>query len=266
MRNYQKLAYLAAASASAMAFSNVAHAQDGVDGSESAEVDETDPAPGAVSRTGPNTGFNEIVVTAQKRAQSINDVGLSITAASGEFLAERGVTDVAGLTAVVPGLVYTPSPYATPVYTLRGVGYYDNALAGSPTVSVYVDEVSLPFPVMTPGATLDVERVEVLKGPQGTLYGQNATGGAINYVSAKPTDTTQAGIDIGYSRFDTFEVNGFVSGPLTDTLRVRAAGRAVEGGPWQKSYTRDDELGRTRKFFGRVLFDWTPSATGCPSS
>lgn len=258
------------ASAGLLALSGAAHAQaigdptttgealprddadDGFSADEQSVQQQTQAAP-------VSSGYGDIIVTAQKRDQSINDVGQTITVASGEALAARGITDVEGLTAVVPGLVYTPSPYNTPVYTLRGVGYYDNALAGSPTVSVYVDEVPIPFPVMTQGASLDVERVEVLKGPQGTLYGQNSTGGAINYIAAKPTDTFEAGIDLGYGRFDTFNFSGFVSGPITDTLRMRVAGRLKNGQEWQRSYTRNDELGETMQTAGRVLLDWTPT-------
>ncbi|HUD93469.1 TonB-dependent receptor plug domain-containing protein [Sphingobium sp.] len=142
-------------------------------------------------------GLGDIIVTAQKREQAINDVPLSITAASGEKLANQGVTNVSDLVKIVPGFNYTESAFATPVYTLRGIGFYDTSLAAKPTVSIYQDQVPIPFSIMTRGATLDLERVEVLKGPQGTLFGSNATGGAINYIAAKPTSTFKAGLDAG---------------------------------------------------------------------
>src|SRR3546814_18541437 len=78
---------------------------------------------------------------------------------------------------------------------------------------------------MAQGAMFDVERVEVLKGPQGTLFGQNATGGAINFVVAKPTDEISAGFDAEYGRFQSFQLGGFVSGPLSDPLKVRVAAK-----------------------------------------
>ena len=203
--------------------------------------------------------ITEVVVTAQKRVQNLNDVGMSVAAVSGQELVARGVTDTADLGKIVAGFRFTPSNNQTPVYTVRGIGLYDSGLSASPTVSVYVDEVPLAFPVMTRAATLDLERVEVLKGPQGTLFGQNSTGGAVNYIAAKPTDKCEAGADLGYARFDKVETSGFVSGPLTDTLRARVALRVVEGGAWQYSLTRPDEqLGAAREIQGRLLLDWQP--------
>jgi outer membrane receptor protein involved in Fe transport len=202
--------------------------------------------------------LEEIIVTAQKRSERINDVPLSITAATGEDLARAGVTDTSELVKIVPGFTYQLSPYGTPVYGLRGISFFDTSGIAPPAVSVYVDQVPLPLSILARGASLDVERVEVLKGPQGTLFGENATGGAINYIAAKPTDAFSAGVDALYGRFNEGEVGGYVSGPLGDTLSVRVAGRSEQQGNWQYSTTRDDSAG-TRNFSeGRLLLDWKP--------
>lgn len=201
----------------------------------------------------------DIIVTAQKRAQSINDVPLSMTVASGETLIQRGISSVADLAKIVPGLTVQPSPFNTPVYTLRGVGFYDSTLSASPTVAVYTDEIALPFSAMTKAAALDLERVEVLKGPQGTLFGQNTTGGAINYIAAKPTKVFSAGFNASYGRFNTADLQGFISGPLTDTVRARLAVRTVHASDWQKSYTRHDSLGSVNETQARLLLDWLPT-------
>ena len=214
----------------------------------------------ATATQGPtDDGIADIVVTAQKRSESINKVGISITAASGEELQRKGVDNASDLIKIVPGFNFTPSAYGAPVYTLRGIGFYDTGLAAAPTVSVYVDEVPLPLSLMSTGATLDLERVEVLKGPQGTLFGQNSTGGAINYIAAKPTKDLHFGIDGTYGRFDRTELKGFVSGPVTDTLRLRAALRWDRSGDYQRSYTRDATRGRSDLLIGRVIADWSPS-------
>jgi outer membrane receptor protein involved in Fe transport len=207
----------------------------------------------------PDDALGEIIVTAQKRAQSINDVGLTITALGVDTLKRQGINTLEELARSVPGLTYAATDYGTPVFTLRGVGFYDYSLAGYPTTSVYVDEVPLPFPVLTTHANLDLERVEVLKGPQGTLFGQNSTGGAINYIVAKPTNALAGGIDVSVGRFGQGAANGFVSGPITDTLGVRLAGQYDYGSPWQRSFTRDDRLGRRNVLNGRLLVDWKPS-------
>lgn len=203
--------------------------------------------------------IEEVVVTAQKRAQRLDDVGLSVQAISSEQAAERGIKDVSDLARLVPGFTATPSPYATPVYTLRGVGLYDSGLASAPSVTVYVDEVPLPFPIMTKAASLDVERVEVLKGPQGTLFGQSSTGGAVNYIAGKPTPDFRAGGRLELNHFGQLDASGFVSGPIADAVSARLTVRAVQGGAWQKSTSRDDELGDADRYEGRLLLDWAPT-------
>jgi len=201
--------------------------------------------------------LEEIVVTAQKRQESAQDVGMSINALSGSTLKDAGVSSPNDLGKVVPGFVYTKTPRGTPTYSLRGIGFDDNSLASAPTVSTYLDEAPMPYPVMTRFTAFDLAQVEVLKGPQGILFGQNSTGGAINFISAKPTDEFEAGIEGSYGRFETFETNGFVSGALSDSLRVRASFMAIQAGEgWQKSYTRDDELGELDVFSGRFIADW----------
>ncbi|MBB6124354.1 outer membrane receptor protein involved in Fe transport [Sphingobium subterraneum] len=126
-------------------------------------------------------------------------------------------------------------------------------------MSVYVDEVPLPFPALTSEASLDLERVEVLKGPQGILFGQNSTGGAINYIARKPTNSLAAGASITYGRFKDIEGTAFVSGPLTPTVSARLAVRAEQSDDWQYSYTRSDRIGGTKKIAGRLLLDWQAS-------
>lgn len=209
--------------------------------------------------TNDGSNANDIIVTAQKRAQFINDVPLSITAASGETLIQRGISNTSDLAKIVPGLTAQPSPFNTPVYTLRGVGFYDSTLSAPPTVAVYTDEVALPFSAMTRAASLDLERVEVLKGPQGTLFGQNTTGGAINYVAAKPTDQLAAGITASYGRFNAVDLQGYLSGPLGSNLKGRLSLRVVRSDDWQESYVRSDSNGSTNELQGRLLLDWQPT-------
>ncbi|WP_068084325.1 TonB-dependent receptor [Novosphingobium rosa] len=200
----------------------------------------------------------EIVVTANKRSENISKVGLSITAISGDTLTNRKLTSMEDVASSVPGLAYAPSATNTPIFTLRGVGFNESSLGVYPAVSVYLDQTPLPFPVMASHVAYDLERLEVLKGPQGTLFGQNSTGGAINYIAAKPTSSLSAGGNISYGRFNQLDGNAYISGPLTERLGFRLAGTALRSDDWQYSYTRNDRLGKQRYVAGRLLLDWKP--------
>ena len=208
----------------------------------------------------PNADSGEIIVTASKREQSVNSVGLTITAATGESLVERGIAGPSDLAKLVPGFTFTQSIYSTPVYTLRGIGLYDATFGASPSVSVYSDQIPRNVPVMSEALDLDIQRVEVLKGPQGTLFGQSSTGGAINYIVGKPTRDFHAGFNASYERFDRAEVGGFVSGPLGEKAAARLAVKGVTGGAFQRSLSRpNDDKGATRKLAGRLTIDLEPT-------
>lgn len=203
----------------------------------------------------------EIIVTAQKRQESANAVPMSISVATAETLEAAGVTQPRDLAKIATSFNYTNSYVGSPIYTLRGVGFSDISLGGRPTVSVYVDEAPIPFAIETRGANFDLERVEILKGPQGTLFGQNATGGAINYIAAKPTKAFAAGFNAGYGRFDAWQLGGYVSGGLSQNLSARLAIEHSDRGPWQRSYTSEAENGRENFTNGRFSLAFEPTAT-----
>ncbi len=205
--------------------------------------------------------MEEVIVTAQKREQSINDIPLAITALSGEQLRDRGIETAADLSRIVAGFTYADTGVNAPVYSLRGVGYFDYSLAAAPAVSVYLDEVALPYAAMTQGTAIDIERVEVLRGPQGTLFGQNATGGLVNYIARKPTDSFEAGVEAGYSRFNRRDLEGYLSGPLGANTRGRIAFQTQDSDEWQSSYTRDDSNGALDQTSARAMLDWDVSDT-----
>ena len=223
-----------------------------------ADSQKTVPANAAPAASEPAAAVDEqeIVVTAQKREQALNDVGLTISAATGAELANRGIDGPEDLAKLVPGFTFTQSLYSTPVYTLRGIGLYDATFGASPSVAVYTGEIPRNVPTMSDALDLDIARVEVLKGPQGTLFGQSATGGAVNYILGQPTADLRAGFGASYERFDRLEASGYISGPLGDSVRARLAVKAITGGAWQRSLSRpNDENGATRKLMGRLTVD-----------
>lgn len=207
-----------------------------------------------------NGQMQEIIVTANKREQNLNRVGATITAFSGDLLKERQIVTVADIANAIPGLSFAQSSNNTPVLTMRGVGFNNASLGVYPAVSAYSDQAPLPFSVMASHSAFDLQRVEVLKGPQGTLFGANSTGGAINFVPQHASDVFQAGGDIGYGRFNEVSGNAYVSGPITDNLKARFAITGLHADDWQVSNTRPGDRNGSQDYFaGRLIVDWKAS-------
>ena len=224
-------------------------------------ADAAQPSAGKPPAAADSSSLQAIIVTAEKRSERVNDVPISVSAVTGSQLQDQGVTNPADLAKIVPGFTFTESTYGAPVYTIRGIGTYDEAIAISPAVGVYSDQITLPFARTTEGVSLDLQRVEVLKGPQGTLFGENSTGGAVNYIPNRPTDQFTAGTSLTYGRFDETDIEGYVSGPLANTFNARLAVRTEQRGDWQYNYTNGDALGQRHFTTGRILVDFTPSDT-----
>jgi iron complex outermembrane receptor protein len=202
----------------------------------------------------------EIVVTAQKREERLSDVGLTIVAANATQLKTAGVFSAVDLPRIAPGVTTAPTFSGAYVFSIRGIGFNASQLSAPPAVSLYLDEAPLPYSAMSGGALLDVERVEVLKGPQGTLFGQNATGGSINIIMAKPTSQPSAGANLEVNNFGQVFVEGFVSGPISDTVRARLAVSTTQFGTWQRNYIGPRlRNGDENRLNGRAIVEWTPT-------
>jgi len=168
-------------------------------------------------------GIAEIVVTAQKRAENVQDVPIAISAFTAESLQERAVGSVSQLSAIAPNVnldAGTPFSGSTAVLSayIRGIGSDDFAFNIDPGVGIYLDGVYLARTVGANQDLLDVERVEILKGPQGTLFGRNTIGGAISIVTADPGDEFKAKGDVTLGSYKLFQVRGSVTVPITDGL------------------------------------------------
>lgn len=214
----------------------------------------------AQSATEADADVQEVIVTAQRREQSLKDTGLAINVLSGRDLVRRGVSNANDLQHHTPALEITPAfGGGQPQFRLRGVGFEDYATNNTPTVGIYVDEVAFPVPAATQGVLFDIDRVEVLRGPQGTLYGRNTTGGAINFLTRRPTDTDEAGFAVEYGSHDRFRAEGYISGPLGDTLKGRLSAVTEQGGAWQENRVTGAELGDANRIGVRGQLQWTPS-------
>jgi len=175
----------------------------------------------------------DIVVTAQRREQSLLDVPLAVTALGGDTLAERGITNSAQLGDAVPNLQIN-SPYGDtqPNFSLRGIGVANeyNSNQASP-VGVYLDDVYLAPRTSHGMGLFDLDRIEVLRGPQGTLFGRNTTGGAINFITKKPgLSGTNGYVQVGYANFDTITAQGAAEATLAeDVAGLRLAVNYAKG-------------------------------------
>ena len=161
--------------------------------------------------------LEEIVVTAKKREQNLQDVPIAITALSSETLTNAGIRTTEDLTVAVPGLNVTRQ-LSTVAPILRGVGNYNVAPGAEGAVAIYVDEIYIPSAHASMFSLANIDRVEVLRGPQGTLFGRNATGGLIHVVTKRPTAEPTGSASISYASQDTVEAKLYAAGALSDRV------------------------------------------------
>jgi iron complex outermembrane receptor protein len=172
--------------------------------------------------------LGEIVVTAQKREQSLQDVSAAVTALSSERLETAQINNIEDLQWIVPS-VYFGNDFNMAKITIRGVGANTSTTGSETGVALHVDGAVVSRAEAQLTSLFDLERVEVLRGPQGSLYGRNAVGGSINLITAKPTETTDGYARISYGDYDYIDFEGALSGPLgTDFLLGRLAVKAEE--------------------------------------
>ena len=166
--------------------------------------------------------LEEIVVTAQKREQNLQDVGIAISALSGEQIEQLGFTNAQQVTAMAPGVsTVQPNGEANYAIAIRGVANSDFTANVESPVAVYLDDVYISQMSGTGFQLFDMERVEILRGPQGTLYGRNATGGLAHFVTRKPSQEFDAYARVTTGREDLFRLEGAVGGPLSSTVSAR---------------------------------------------
>lgn len=207
--------------------------------------------------------IEEVVVTAQKRTQSLQDVPVSVSALGSsdlEGLKLRAATEIA---AQVPNMqMQTPFGDSFPLIAMRGISMSDFTPTQSSPVAVYVDEIYKGNPAIQGVQLFDVERVEVLRGPQGTLYGKNTTGGAVNFITKKPTHETEGYLTVGAGSFSRQEAQGaFQTSLVDDVLALRVAGTWTEADGYNENkLAGKDDLNSIDEWGARVSLAYTPSA------
>ena len=214
-------------------------------------------APLAVIPTASAQVLEEVVVTAQKREQSLQEVGISVTTFSGDQIRELGLNTTADIVSQTPGLnVVTPFGGGNNVaFTLRGVGLNDFSEANEAPVAVYVDGVYNATLAGLGFQLFDIERAEVLRGPQGTLYGRNTTGGLVGFVTRKPSQETTGYVDLSFGENSQVRLEGAGGGALSDTLSARLSvlyhahdGYIENVNPGVKAAGETDDIGARLQF------------------
>jgi iron complex outermembrane receptor protein len=207
-----------------------------------------------------SSGLEEIVVTAEKRSEGLQNIPIAITAVTGETLARAGVNEVGDLVQLAPSLQF--GTRSTNVFiAMRGIGQAGQDIGSQSGVTVALDGVPLLNHFMMNPVFMDIERVEVLRGPQGTIAGRNATGGAINVYSKAPTDVTGGEVAFTVGNYARLGVKGFVNGALSDTTSARLSFQTERADGWlyngfRKSRNDNMDLSQVR---GQLLFE--PSST-----
>ena len=178
--------------------------------------------------------LEEVVVTAQKRAGNLQDTPIAISAVTGDAIEKLNIDDIGAIAAANPSLVYSEAGGEAQLY-IRGIGSNIFNVGADQSVATHIDGVYTGRANMGLTQFLDIDRVEILRGPQGTLYGRNATGGAINIISRAPTDEFEGYVSGLVGSFDRIDVRGAVSGPISENLSGRLAVRRLK----DDGYTED---------------------------
>lgn len=204
-------------------------------------------------------GIAEIVVTAQKRAENVQDVPLSITAFSGETLAAAGIEDIRDLRRITPNLNFTTAAQtANTRIQIRGVGTAGNS-AIEPSVASFVDGVYIPRIGSLLAGLNDISSVEVLRGPQGTLFGRNASMGAVVLHTTEPKDEFSALMQGSYGSFNRVRLSGILNVPLSETAAFRVSSVYYRADGFGRNELDGSRIGRENGFSVRAALRWEPT-------
>lgn len=205
-------------------------------------------------------GLADIVVTAQKRAENLQDVPISVAAVTSESIENLHATNLQALQGSVPNVQinnYTTTPTSA-VYTIRGIGIIEPDPYAGNTVSIVVDGLPQYFSLGALADIYDVQRIEILRGPQGTLFGANTTGGVVNVVNNQPENTLGGRVDLTYGNYNHVQAAGVLNVPLTDDLAARFVVSHDRRKGWVTNVVNGDDLGRRNVTLFRGIVKYDP--------
>ena len=188
-------------------------------------------------------GIDDIIVTAQRVGQSLQDVPIAISAFTAEALEKQQIDNSSDLQLSLPNVTFTKSNFTGATFTIRGVG--DLCVGGTcdSATAIHANDLPLFGTRLFETEFFDLERIEVLRGPQGTLFGRNATAGVVNFITAKPElGEFRAGIEGEYANYESYKAKGFINIPLGETLGVRLAGTYLKRDGYTKNLFNGDRI------------------------
>ncbi|QNQ12085.1 TonB-dependent receptor [Sphingomonas alpina] len=209
-----------------------------------------------------NDDGGDIIVTAQKREESIQDVPIAVSAFSNKALDELKIEGGSELLRAVPNVTFSKTNFASYNFSIRGVGTKALSVSTDPAVAISFNNTPLLRNRLFEQEYFDVERVEVLRGPQGTLYGRNATGGVVNMITNKPKfDTFEGSLKAEVGNYDTRRMSGMINVPLGDTIAIRAAGALTQRDGFDYNSVTDKRVNGRDLWSTRVSAGWEPSSS-----
>jgi len=204
--------------------------------------------------------IEEITVTAQMREQSLQDVPMSVNAFSEDFMERAGIDDVRGLVVMTPGFNGATEDSFTDAMAMRGISTNDFGVGGDPSVAVFVDGVWAGRTGGVQTSFFDMERAEVLKGPQGTLFGRNAIAGAVSIITKKAVNETEGKIGLGLGENNLYELSGTYNVPLSENLYFRGSVLTTEDDGWLKNLQGGEDYGFHERSSIRTSFRYEGDA------
>lgn len=205
--------------------------------------------------------LEEVVVTAQKRSQSIQDIGISISSFDANSLKELKVEHAADVANYVSN-VQVQTGFGQPYFAVRGLGINEFSGNTDSPVAIHMDDVYLSKAAQATMASFDIERIEVLKGPQGTLFGRNTTGGSVNIITNKPSQDFSAGLDVTAANYQRVDLDGHINGAITETVSGRFSfTRKKNSEGIVRNTFNNDRIGGADSWAARAQLLWEPSDT-----
>ena len=219
------------------------------------------PSPAGSSAVSESSAIDDIIVTAQRTSQSLQDVPIAVSAFTAEALERQQINNASDLQLSLPNITYTKGNFTGSSFTIRGIG--DLCVGGTcdSATAIHTNDLPLFGTRLFETEYFDLERVEVLRGPQGTLFGRNATSGVINFITAKPDLTgIHAAAEGGYGKYNEYKAKGMINVPLTDTLGVRVAAFYLKRDGYTKNIYDGAKLDGRDEYALRASVRWKPDS------